>query len=242
MATRIAIAVQIGHRIAIAAGMTAATPQTPLAAVVAGIAQAARIAGREPEDVTLIAVSKTQSAAVIEPLLTAGHRVFGENRVQEAASKWPTLRAAYGNVELHLIGQLQSNKADEAVALFDAIHAVDRPSLVDALAKAMDKTGRRPSCFLQVNIGAEEQKGGCPIAAVAALLDHARAADLPVIGLMCIPPAEIEPAPYFALLAKLARDVELPGLSMGMSSDYETAVTLGATHVRVGSALFGARV
>ena len=219
--------------------MTAAT--SPLDHVTAGIAHAARLAGREPAAVTLIAVSKTHDVETIRPLLDAGQRVFGENRVQEAAAKWPALRESYPGVALHLIGQLQSNKADEAVALFDAIHAVDRPSLVEALGKAMAKTGRRPDCFLQVNIGAEDQKGGCAIADLPALLEQARAAGLPVAGLMCIPPAEVEPAPYFALLARLAREAGLAGLSMGMSSDYETAVTLGATHVRVGSALFGAR-
>ncbi len=220
--------------------MIAATP-SPLDAIITGIAHAARTAGRKPDDITLIAVSKTHPVEAIRPLLDAGHRAFGENRVQEAAAKWPVLRSEHPDVALHLIGQLQSNKAEEAVALFDAIHAVDRPSLVDALGKAMAKTGRRPDCFVQVNIGAEEQKGGCPIADLPALLQQARDAGLPVAGLMCIPPAEIEPAPYFALLAKLARDMDLTGLSMGMSSDYETAVTLGATHVRVGSALFGAR-
>lgn len=219
--------------------MTAAT--SPLATVTAGIAYAARIAGREPGNVTLIAVSKTHDADAIRPLLDAGQRVFGENRVQEAAAKWPALRAAYPDVALHLIGQLQSNKAEEAVAIFDVIHTVDRPSLVETLGKAMAKSGRRPDCFVQVNIGAEDQKGGCAIADLPALLDQARAAGLPVVGLMCLPPADVEPAPYFALLAKLAREAGLAGLSMGMSADYETAVTLGATHVRVGSALFGAR-
>jgi pyridoxal phosphate enzyme (YggS family) len=214
---------------------------SPLNAVTTGIAQAARIAGRQPDAVTLIAVSKTHPVEAIRPLLDAGHRAFGENRVQEAAAKWPALREDYPGVSLHLIGQLQSNKAEEAVALFDVIHGVDRPLLVEALGKAMAKSGRRPDCFLQVNIGAEEQKGGCAIAGVPALLEQARAAGLPVVGLMCIPPADVEPAPYFALLAKLARELGLGGLSMGMSSDYETAVTLGATHVRVGSALFGAR-
>lgn len=224
--------------------MSAATRPSatdPLTAVIDGIAQAARLATRDPADVTLIAVSKTQEPDAIRPLLDAGHRIFGENRVQEAAAKWPALRETYADVALHLIGQLQSNKAEDAVALFDAIHTVDRPSLIDALATAMAKTGRRPDCFVQVNIGAEEQKGGCAIADLPALLERARAAGLPVVGLMCLPPADVEPAPYFALLAKLAREAGLSGLSMGMSGDYATAVTLGTTHVRVGSALFGAR-
>jgi len=214
---------------------------TPLDIVLAGTARSAVLAGRKANDVTLIAVSKTHPADAVQPLLAAGQRAFGENRVQEAAAKWPALRSDYPDVALHLIGQLQSNKAEDAVALFDVIHAVDRLSLVDALAKAMDKVGRRPDCFLQVNIGAEEQKGGCAIADLPALLGRARGIGLPVLGLMCIPPADVEPAPYFALLAKLAREVGVTGLSMGMSSDYETAITLGATHVRVGSALFGAR-
>ena len=205
------------------------------------IAAAAELARRRLEDVTLVAVSKTREADSIRPLLDAGHRVFGENRVQEAEAKWPALRAAYDGVSLHLIGQLQSNKADEAAALFDVIHSIDRPSLIEALGKAMEKTGRRPDCFLQVNVGEEAQKGGCSPAELPSLLEHARAAGLPVAGLMCIPPAEVEPAPYFALLAKLARRHGLAGLSMGMSSDYPTAVTIGATHVRVGTALFGER-
>lgn len=212
-----------------------------LADVSATIAGAARLAGRPPESVTLMAVSKTQPAEVILPLIEAGQRVFGENRVQEAGAKWPALRARFPDIELHLIGQLQSNKADEAVALFDAIHSVDRPSLATALARAMDKSGRRPNCFIQVNIGDEPQKGGCSVADLPALLDQCREAGLPVVGLMCLPPAELEPAPYFALLAKLARRHGLSSLSMGMSGDYETAVTLGATHVRVGTALFGER-
>ena len=190
---------------------------------------------------TLVAVSKTHDTAAIRLLLDAGQRVFGENRVQEAQTKWPALRAEYGGVELHLIGQLQSNKAEEAVALFDSIHSVDRPSLVEALGKAMAKTGRRPACFLQVNVGEEPQKGGCAPADLPALIEQATAAGLPLAGLMCIPPAEVEPAPYFALLAKLARRHGLAGLSMGMSADYEAAVTIGATHVRVGTALFGER-
>jgi pyridoxal phosphate enzyme (YggS family) len=217
------------------------SPETRLAEVREAIGRAARLAGREPEAVTLIAVSKTRSAEEIAPLLAAGQSVFGENRVQEAEAKWPGLRAAWPKAVLHLVGQLQSNKADEAVALFDAIHSVDRPSLVAALARAMERQGRRPDCFLQVNIGDEPQKGGCAIDALPALLAEARSAGLPVAGLMAVPPADVEAAPYFALLARIARDHGLSGLSMGMSSDYETAVTLGATHIRVGTALFGAR-
>jgi hypothetical protein len=207
----------------------------------AAIARAAATARRSSEAVTLVAVSKTHPAEAIEPLLQAGQRVFGENRVQEAAAKWPALMERYEGVSLHLIGQLQSNKAEEAVALFDAIHSVDRSSLVSALAAAIEKSGRRPACFVQVNIGDEPQKGGVAIAELPALLDLCRSAGLPVAGLMCIPPADVEPAPYFALLAKLARRHGLDGLSMGMSSDYETAVTIGSTHVRVGTALFGER-
>jgi pyridoxal phosphate enzyme (YggS family) len=221
--------------------MTTDTPAARLAEIQDRIAKAAAIADRGVGDVTLVAVSKTHPVEAIEPLLRAGQRVFGENRVAEAASKWPALREAYPDVELHLIGQLQSNKAAEAVALFDVIHAVDRPSLVAVLGKAMEASDRRPDCFLQVNIGDEPQKGGCAIADLPTLVDQARAAGLPIAGLMCLPPADIEPAPYFALLAKLARDHGLIGLSMGMSDDFETAVTIGATHVRIGSALFGAQ-
>ena len=211
-----------------------------LAAIHARIAAAAALAGRKPEDVALIAVSKTREPPEIAPLLAAGQRVFGENRVQEAQAKWPGLREAYSDVRLHLVGQLQSNKAADAVALFDAIHSVDRSSLVTALARAMEG-GRRPDCFVQVNIGDEPQKGGCAVAGLPALLAEVRAADLPLAGLMAVPPADTEAAPYFALLAKLARDHGLPGLSMGMSDDLETAVMIGATHVRVGTALFGVR-
>lgn len=221
--------------------MDGASPAERLDEVRARIAKAARRAGRPPESVTLIAVSKTHPADAIRPLIAAGQRVFGENRVQEAQAKWLALKAEQADVSLHLIGQLQSNKAEDAVGLFDAIHSVDRPSLVEALGKAMAKLGRRPDCFLQVNIGDEPQKGGCPVADLPGLLEQARAAGLPVAGLMCIPPADVEPAPYFALLAKLARRHGVAGLSMGMSSDYETAVMIGATHVRVGTALFGER-
>jgi pyridoxal phosphate enzyme (YggS family) len=212
-----------------------------LADVQAEIARAAALAGRKPEDVTLIAVSKTHEADMIRPLIAAGQRVFGENRVQEAQSKWPALKAETPGIALHLIGQLQSNKAADAVELFDAIHSVDRPSLVEALASAIAKSGRRPDCFVQVNIGDEPQKGGVAVAELPALLETASAAGLPIAGLMCIPPADVEPAPYFALLAKLARRHGLAGLSMGMSADYPTAVTIGATHVRIGTALFGER-
>lgn len=215
--------------------------ETPLEQVQLAMVAACKRSRRGVEDVTLIAVSKTQPIAAIEPLLAQGQRVFGENRVQEAQAKWPELRAAYPDAQLHLIGQLQSNKAEEAVALFDAIHSLDRPGLVTALAKAFDKVGRQVPCFVQVNIGAEEQKGGCPIAEVPALLDQARAAGVEVAGLMCIPPEGIEPAPFFAFLDKLARDNGLAGRSMGMSGDFETAITLGATHIRVGTALFGER-
>ena len=212
-----------------------------LAEVMAKIADAATRAQRRADDICLIAVSKTHDAAAIRPLIAAGQRHFGENRVQEAAAKWPELRAETPDVKLHLIGQLQSNKADEAVALFDAIHSVDRRSLVQALAKACEKAGQQPQLFVQVNIGDEEQKGGCTVADLPALLAEAAAAGLTIDGLMAIPPADIEPAPFFALLDELAERNGLPGRSMGMSGDYETAVMLGATHVRVGTALFGVR-
>lgn len=214
---------------------------TPLELVRQKIAKAAKVARREVDDVTLIAVSKTHPTDLIEPLLEQGQRVFGENRVQEAQEKWPALREKFPDTELHLIGQLQSNKAEDAVQLFDVIHSLDRPSLLKALAKAMDASGRRVPCFVQVNIGDEDQKGGCAIAKLPEFLEQARAANIPIAGLMCIPPADIEPAPFFAFLAKLADDNGLAGLSMGMSSDYETAIMQGATHIRVGSALFGAR-
>ena len=214
---------------------------TLLAAVEERIAHACRLARRERGEVALVAIGKTHPAEAIVPLIEAGQRLFGENRVQEAQTKWPLLRERYPHAELHLVGRLQSNKAEEAVALFDAIHSLDRSSLVAALAKAMDKAGRQVPCFVQVNIGVEEQKGGVAIPELPALLAQARAAEIPLAGLMCVPPLGIEPAPFFALLDKLARDHGLAGRSMGMSGDFETAIMLGATHVRVGTALFGGR-
>ena len=216
-----------------------------LSQVEENIARTCKIARRERGDVHLVAVSKTHPAEVIEPLLEAGQRVFGENRVQEAQDKWPDLCQRYPDVELHLIGQLQSNKAEDAAALFDMIHSLDRPSLLKALAKAYDKLGKRVPCFIQVDVGEEEQKGGCAITDLPDLIEQAREANIPLLGLMCIPPADKEPAPFFALLAELARRHEPEpgawGLSMGMSADYEAAIMLGATHIRVGSALFGER-
>lgn len=203
--------------------------------------RAARLTNRAADAVTLIAVSKTHDAATIRPLIEAGQHVFGENRVQESQNKWPALREEYPDLALHLVGQLQSNKAADAVALFDVIHGIDRRSLLTALVKAMDAAGRRVPCYIQVNIGAEDQKGGCPIAETPALIAAARDADIPLLGLMCVPPAEVEAAPYFALLAKMAREEGLACLSMGMSGDYETAIMLGATDIRVGTALFGER-
>ena len=205
------------------------------------IAHAARIAARPASAISLVAISKTHPAEAVRPLIRAGQRLFGENRVQEAAAKWPALREEFTDIALHLVGQLQSNKAEEAVALFDSVHSLDRVSLVAALARAMDKTGRRIECFLQVNIGAEVQKGGCAIAELPQLVAAARAADIPLAGLMCVPPLGIEAAPFFALLDKLAADHGLDGRSMGMSDDFETAIMMGATHVRIGSALFGQR-
>lgn len=226
-------------RLSIASAMATgdSTAEQRLANVREAMARAA--GGGADAEVSLIAISKTQDADQIRPLIAAGQRVFGENRVQEAQAKWPALQAETPDIALHLVGQLQSNKADEAIALFDAIHSVDRPSLIKALAKAMNRADRRPKLFVQVNIGEEEQKGGCAISALPDLL--AAAAGLEISGLMCIPPHGREPAPYFALLAKLAKDHGLAELSMGMSGDFETAIQCGATHVRVGTALFGAR-
>ena len=211
-----------------------------LADVQAGLNRACRDAART-EKPLLVAVSKTFDADAIRPLIAVGQRHFGENRVQEAQAKWPAMMAETPGITVHLVGQLQSNKAAEAVALFDVIHSVDRPSLVTALGKAQAAAGKHPACYLQVNIGDEEQKGGCALSDLPALLAQAREAGLNVVGLMCVPPAAVEPAPYFALLAEHAKLLGLAGLSMGMSSDYETAALLGSTVVRVGSALFGSR-
>lgn len=202
------------------------------------IAAAARLTRREPADVQLIAVSKTRSSEEIEELIEAGQRDFGESRVQEALAKWPALLARYPDVRLHCIGRLQSNKAAEAVKLFDVVHSIDRTSLLDALVKEAEKAGRFPSAYVQVNIGDEEQKGGRPIGEVGPLVEAARASPLPLEGLMAIPPLGVEAAPYFALLAKLAREHGVSGLSMGMSGDFKSAVMLGTTAVRIGTALF----
>ena len=209
-----------------------------LAEVREQIGRAAKSARRKPEDVTLVAVTKQRGIDEIEPLIAAGVTDFAENRVQEAAEKWPALRAAHPALKLHMIGRLQSNKADEAVELFDAIHSLDRPSLLDALVKAGEKADRFPEVYVQVNIGAEEQKGGVAVGELPAFLDLVRASPLPLAGLMAMPPLDQQPGPYFALLAELARRHGVAGLSMGMSSDYPTAVMLGATIVRIGSALF----
>jgi len=202
------------------------------------IAAAAKLARRDPADVQLIAVSKMRSAVEIEELIAVGQQDFGESRVQEALEKWPPLLARNPGVRLHCIGRLQSNKAAEAVKLFDTIHSVDRPSLLDALVKAAREVGRVPSVYVQVNIGEEGQKGGCAIAEVGKLVDAVRATPMPLAGLMAIPPLGVEPGPFFALLAKLAKDNGVTGLSMGMSSDFRPAVMLGATAVRIGTALF----
>lgn len=215
------------------------TPAERLAALGRELAVAAARGGHPPPAV--VAVAKGIPAAAVRPFLAAGHRLFGENRVQEAEAKWPALRAEWPDVALHLVGRLQSNKAAVAVALFDAIHSLDRSSLVAALARACDAAGRQPLLFVQVNIGAEPQKGGVAIPELPALLAEARAAGLRIEGLMCVPPVDREPAPYFALLAALARRHGLARLSMGMSGDRDVAAALGATHVRIGTALFGPR-
>jgi pyridoxal phosphate enzyme (YggS family) len=203
-----------------------------------GIASAAELARRDSAGVQLIAVSKGRSAEEIEPLITAGQRDFGESRVQEALAKWPALLERHPDVRLHGIGRLQSNKAAEAVRLFDVIHALDRRSLLDALVREAESAGRYPSVYVQVSIGEEEQKGGCAIGETGALVEAVRASPLPLAGLMCIPPLGLEPSPYFALLAKLGHRHDVMTFSMGMSSDYQAAVMLGASAVRVGTALF----
>ena len=215
---------------------------TRLAAVRDEIARACREAGREPESVTLVAVSKTFGPDAIRPVIAARQRVFGENRVQEAQAKWPALREEHRDLELHLVGPLQSNKARDAVALFDAIHSVDRPSLCAALAKEIERQGHAPLLFVEINTGAEPQKAGVlPEDADAFLAACRNAYGLTISGLMCLPPLDEAPAPHFALTAKLARRNGLDLLSMGMSADFATAIAFGATHVRVGTAIFGSR-
>ena len=202
------------------------------------IAKAAALARRDAAGIELIAVSKGRSAEEIEQLIAAGQRDFGESRVQEAQVKWPPLLARYPDLRLHGIGRLQSNKAAEAVELFEVVHSLDRRSLLEALVKEAGKAERRPPVYVQVNIGEEEQKGGCPIGEVGALVDAVRASPLPLAGLMAIPPLGLEPSPFFALLAELARRHDVIGLSMGMSNDFKAAVMLGATAVRIGTSLF----
>lgn len=213
-----------------------------LASVRARIAAAAERAGRDPGGVTLIAVSKTFDAANIEPVIAAGQGIFGENRVQEAAAKWPALRARYPDLRLHLIGPLQTNKVREAVELFDVIHSLDREKLALALAKEMARKGRALPLFVQVNTGAEPQKSGIAPAEAAAFVERCRSEHgLSIEGLMCIPPLDDDPVPHFELLRSLASALQLRSLSMGMSADFEAAIEHGATHVRVGSAIFGGR-
>lgn len=196
---------------------------------------------RDPKDVTLIAVSKVQPLDRVEAVLNEGHRIFGENRVQEAQGKWPAFREKFNDIELHLIGPLQTNKARAAMELFDAIHTVDRPKLARTIARIAEEIGSCPDIFVQVNTGDEDQKAGCAIDDADALIAECRALGLPLKGLMCIPPVDEAPSLHFALLAKIAARNDLPGLSMGMSGDFEDAIAQGATHIRVGSAIFGER-
>jgi PLP dependent protein len=213
-----------------------------LAAVRRRIDAAARAAERMPDSITLVAVSKTHPAAIVREALMAGHRVFGENRVQEAQAKYPALREAFPDLALHLIGPLQTNKVRDAVQLFDVIETVDRPRLAQALAKEMERSGRRPPCLIEVNTGEEAQKSGIPPEEADGFIAECRdRIGLPIKGLMCVPPLDDEPAPHFALLREIARRNGLELLSMGMSADFETAIRLGATHVRIGTAIFGAR-
>jgi pyridoxal phosphate enzyme (YggS family) len=221
--------------------MSPETINENLSAIIARIDAARKAAVKPAPSTTLIAVTKTHDAQAIQPALIAGQRVFGENRVQEAQGKWPALRADYADIELHLIGPLQSNKAREAVVLFDAIHTLDRPKLAQTLRTEIDRAGRAPFLFIQVNTGEEPQKAGVLPREADALIAQARQLGLPLKGLMCIPPADDAPAPHFALLQNIAREHGLPLLSMGMSGDFETAIRFGATHVRVGSAIFGER-
>lgn len=222
--------------------MTAIDVAANLAAIRGRIAEALREAERAPDSVAVVAVAKQQPGERVAAALAAGHRIFGENRVQEAKAKWPAFRDRYPDIELHLVGPLQSNKVGEAVALFDVIETVDRPKLARALAEEMGRSGRRPTCLVQVNTGHEPQKAGvAPEDADAFVASCREDFRLPIAGLMCIPPIDDQPAPHFALLAKLAKRMELPLLSMGMSEDFETAVRLGATHVRIGTAIFGPR-
>lgn len=202
------------------------------------LSAATKLAGRKNADVTLVAVGKTRSVDEIEALIAAGLRDFGESRVQEALAKWPALIGRYPDIRLHCIGRLQSNKTADAVRLFDVIHSVDRLSLLDALASAGNKAQRFPLVYVQVNIGEEDQKGGCRLAELPGLIAAVRASPLPLAGLMAIPPTDVEPSPYFALLAKLARRHDVDGLSIGMSQDFRVAAMLGATIIRVGTALF----
>jgi hypothetical protein len=213
-----------------------------LAAVQERIAVAARAADRAPESVTLVAVSKTHPAANVRQALMAGHRVFGENRVQEVQAKYPELRAEFPDLALHLIGPLQTNKVRDAVAAFDVIESVDRLRLAQALAREIEHSGRRPPCLIEVNTGEESQKAGImPADADGFILECRERLELPIIGLMCVPPLDEEPAPHFALLREISRRNDLRVLSMGMSADFEKAIRFGATHVRVGTAIFGAR-
>jgi pyridoxal phosphate enzyme (YggS family) len=215
--------------------------ETNLRGVRARIAAAARTVGRDPAEVTLVAVSKAQPGARVVAALDAGHRVFGENYVQEAKARWPALRAAYPDVTLHMIGPIQTNKARDVVALCDVVETVDRPKLARVLAAEMARQGRRPACFIQVNTGEEPQKAGVLPADADRFIQECRRLGLPVVGLMAIPPEAEEPSLHFALLAEIARRNRLEQLSMGMSADYDIAVQFGATHVRVGSAIFGER-
>jgi pyridoxal phosphate enzyme (YggS family) len=231
------------HNVSDLATPAPATAAERLAGVRRAIEASCREARRDPASVTLVAISKTFDAAAIEPVIAAGQRVFGENRVQEAKAKWPALRERHHGIELHLVGALQSNKAKEAVALFDAIHSVDRPSVAQALAKEIARQGRTPALLVEINTGAEAQKAGVlPEHADGFLRECRERYGLDITGLMCLPPADEPPAPHFALTAKIARRNGLALLSMGMSADFPVAIAFGATHVRVGTAIFGSRV